>query len=79
MQEIALLSKGLKFIPAPKSINKALIKEELERFGKKLRFLWNFQNEESITISNPFKKKSTFNAKVEDAAIELHLTENYEN
>ena len=45
--EISLLSKGLKFISTPTSVNKALIKEKLECFGRKLRLLWNFQNEES--------------------------------
>ena len=69
-----MLSKGLKFIPTPTSVNKALIKEELECFGRKLRLLWHFRNEESITISNPFKKKSTFNPKGKDAAIELYLS-----
>ena len=34
-----LLSKGLKFIAIPTSVNKALIKEELECFGKKLHIL----------------------------------------
>ena len=72
--EVSLLSKGLKFIHTPKSVNKALIKEELECFGRKLRLLWHFRNEESITISNPFKKKSTFNPKGKDAAIELYLS-----
>ena len=71
---ISLLSKGLKFIPTPASVNKALIKEELECFCRKLRLLWHFWNEESITISNPFKKKSTFNPKGKDAAIELYLS-----
>ena len=35
--EISLLSRGLKFIPTPNSINKAKIKENLEAFGRKLR------------------------------------------
>ena len=72
--EISLLSKGLKFIPTPTSVNKASIKEELKCFGRKLRLLWHFRNEESITISNPFKKKSTFDPKGKDAAIELYLS-----
>ena len=38
--EISFLSKGLKVIPTPASVNKALIKEELECFGRKLRLLW---------------------------------------
>ena len=44
--EISLLSKGLKFIPTPKHINKALIKEELETYGRKLRLMRHYQNEE---------------------------------
>ena len=40
--EISFLSKGSKFIPTPTSVNKALIKEELECFGRKLRLLWHF-------------------------------------
>ena len=35
--EISFLSKGLKFIRIPPSVNKALIKEEC--FGRKLRLL----------------------------------------
>ena len=69
--EISLLSKDLKFIPTPTSVNKVLIKEELEYFGRKLRLLWHSRNGESIAISNPFKK-STFSPKV--AAIELYLS-----
>ena len=72
--EISFLSKGLKVIPTPASVNKALIKEELECFGRKLRLLWHFWKGESISISNPFKKKSTFNPKGKDAAIELYLS-----
>ena len=72
-EEISLLSKGLKFIPIATSVNKVLIKEELEYFGRQLRLLWYFRNEESINISNPFKTKSTFNPKGKDATIELYL------
>ena len=72
--EISLLSKGLKFVPTPKNINKAQIKEELEIFGRKLRLMWYFRNEEQESISNPFKKKSKFNPKNKDAAIELYLS-----
>ena len=72
--EISMLSKGLKFIPTPTSANKPLIKEELECFGRKLRLLWHFRNEYSITISNRFTKNSTFNPKGKDAAIEFYLS-----
>ena len=35
---ISLLSKGLKFVLTPMGINKAVIKEELETYGRKLRW-----------------------------------------
>ena len=46
---------------------------ELECFGRKLCLSWHFRNEESITISNPFKKKSSFNPKGKDE-LELCLS-----
>ena len=61
--EISLLSTGLKFIPMPKNSNKALIKEELETYGRKLRLMWHHRNEEREIIINPSKKKSKFNPK----------------
>ena len=72
--EISLLSKGLKFVPTPTSLNKAKIKEELEVFGRKLRLKWFFRNDDREFISNPFQKKSKFNPKRNDASIELYLS-----
>ena len=37
--EISVLFKGLKFVPTPRGINKALIKEELEAYSRKLRLM----------------------------------------
>ena len=70
--EISLLSKGLKFIPTPKHINKALIEEELENYGRKHRLMWHYRNEEPGAIINRFKKKSKFNLKQKDTAIEIY-------
>ena len=67
-------SKGLKFIPTPTNVNKALIEEELQCFGRKLPLLWHFRNEQSTTVSNPIKKMSTFNSEGKGAAIELYLS-----
>ena len=72
--EISLLSKGLKFVPTPRGINKALIKEELEAYGRKLRLMWHFRNDERELSYDPFKKKSKFDPKRKDAAIELYLS-----
>ena len=35
--EILILSKGLNFVPTPKRIDKANLKQELEVFGRKIR------------------------------------------
>ena len=72
--EISLLSKGLKFIPTPKHINKARIKEEPETYGRKLRLMWHYRNQEREIIINPFKKKPKFNPKRKDAATEIYLS-----
>ena len=69
--EISLLSKGLQFVPTPKHFNKALLREELENFGRKLRLKWFFRNDERQFNINPFKQKSKFNPAKNDAAIEF--------
>ena len=43
--EISVLSKGLKFFPTPKQINKVKIKEEIEVYGRNLRLIWHFRND----------------------------------
>ena len=71
--KISLLSKGLKFVPTPKHINKAKIKEEIEVYGRKLRLMRHFRNDHREFDLNPFKKKSKFNPNG-DAAIEMYLS-----
>ena len=56
------------------SLNKAKIKEGLEDFGRKLRLMWFFRNDDRETIINPFQKKSKFNPKRNDASIEIYLS-----
>ena len=66
---------GLKFVPTPRGINKALIKEELDAYGRKLRLMWHFRNDEREFSYDPFKKKSKLNPERKDAAIfELYLS-----
>ena len=72
--EISLLSKSLKFIPTPKHTNKALIKEELETYGRKLKLMWHYRNEKREITINPFKQKSKFNPKRKDTDIEIYLS-----
>lgn len=71
--EISLLSKGLKFVPTTHGVNIASLKEELEIFGRRLRLMWHFRNEEKSQIYNPFQPKSQFNPKGKDVAIEMYL------
>ena len=71
--EVSLLSKGLQFVPSPKHITKAKIKEEIEVYGRKLRLMWHFRNDHREFDVNPFKKKSKFNRK-RDAALEMYLS-----
>ena len=71
--EVSVLSKGLKFCPTAKEIDRAKIKEDLEKFGRRLRLKWYYRNEEQEFSTNPFRKKSSFNPK-HDAAIEVYLS-----
>ena len=71
--EISLLSKGLKFVPTPKHVNKAKTKEEIEVHRRKLRLMWDFRNKHREFDANPFRKKSKFNPKG-NAAIEMYLS-----
>ena len=73
--EISLLSKALKFVPTPNRIDKGKLKQELEVFGRKLRLMWHFRNDERIFDCNTkFKPKSTFNPKNKDVIIETYLS-----
>ena len=73
--EVSLLSKGLKFVPTPLRVDKIRLREELETFGRRLRLLWHFRDEEeNNTMINPFRPKSKFNPKGKDAAIEIYLS-----
>ena len=73
--EISLLLKGLKFVPIPNMIDKAKLKQELEVFGRKLRLMWHFRNDETVFNCNTkFRPKSTFNPKNKDVIIETYLS-----
>ncbi|XP_066911610.1 uncharacterized protein [Clytia hemisphaerica] len=70
--------KRLKFIPTPRFVDKAALKNDLERFGRKLRLKWFFRNDERDFVPDQFKKKSNrsknFNPRNQDAAIEMYLS-----
>ena len=60
--------------PTPKQFNKALLREELENFGRKLRLKCFFLNDQRQFNINLFKQKSKFNPAKNDAAIEFYLS-----
>ena len=55
--DVSLLSKGLKFCPTSINIYKSTLKEDLEKFGRKLRLQWHYRSDTRIFDSNPFKPK----------------------
>ena len=62
-------------MPTPNRIDKTKLKQELEVFGRKLRLMWHFQNDERIFDCNKkFRSKSTFNPKNKDVFIETYLS-----
>ena len=72
--EVFLLSQGLKLCPAPNSVHKSVLKEDLEKFGTTLRLKWHYRNEERTFDPNPFRLKLKFNPSKTDAAMELYLS-----
>ena len=56
--EISLLSKGLKFVPTANKIDRVKLKTELEEYGRKLRLMWCFRNDEKPFPYEKFRPKS---------------------
>ena len=63
--------KGLKF--CPNGVDKSVVKEDLEKFGRILRLKWHRNHERTFNL-NLFRPKSKFNPSKTDAAIELYLS-----
>ena len=62
-------------MPTPNRIDKAKLKQDLENFGRKLRLMWRFWNEEkTFDCNKKFRPKSTFNPKNKDVIIETYLS-----
>ena len=57
--EISLLSKGLKFVPTPTYVDRSLLKQDIEKFARKLRLKWHFRNNRNdSTTYDRFRKKT---------------------
>ena len=72
--EISLLSKGLKFVPSANKIDGAKLKRELKEYGRKLRLMWHFRNDERTFLIDEFRPKSSFNPRNKDTIIETYLS-----
>ena len=72
--EIPLLSKCLKFVPSANKIDRAKLKRELEEYGRKLRLMWHFRNDERTFLIDEFRPKSSFNTRNKDNIIETYLS-----
>ena len=70
--DVFLLSEGLKFCRTPNSVDKPVLKVDLEKFVRTLRLKWHYRNDERTFDPNPFRTKSKFNPSKTDAAISLH-------
>ena len=68
------MSKGLKFVPTANKIDRAKLKIELEEYGRKLRPMWHFRNDEKPFSYEKFRPKSTFNPRNKDTVIETYLS-----
>ena len=71
--EISLLSEGPKFVLTANKIVQAKLKRKLEEYGRKLRLMWHFRNDNKPFSQQRFKPKSTFNLRNKDAVIETYL------
>ena len=47
---------------------------ELEEYGRKLRLIWHFRNDEKPFLYEKFRPKSTFNRWTKDTVIESYLS-----
>ena len=73
---VSMLSKGkgLKFAPTVNKIDQAKLKTELEEYGRKLRLMWHFRNDERSFVADRFRPKSSFNSKNKGAITETYLS-----
>ena len=73
----------MKFLFCPRVLNlfqllntltKLVLRKNLKPMAENLRLMWHYRNQEREIIINPFKKKSKFNPKRKDAAIEIYFS-----
>ena len=72
--EICLFSESLKFVLSANKIDRAKLKRELEEYGRKLRLMWHFRNDERTFTAEKFRPKSSFNPRNKFDIIETYLS-----
>ena len=70
--EISYLFKGLKLVPAANKIDRKMLKSELEEYGRELRLMWIFRENERPLPYERFRPKSTFNPRNKDTVIKTY-------
>ena len=58
--EQSLLSKGLKFIPAPSKIDKNVLENSVHEFSRRLKITYFFRNNRHSQAKSKFRKKSNW-------------------
>ena len=61
-------------MPSANKIDRAKLKRELEEYGRKLRLMWHFRNDERTFTAEKFRPKSSFNPRNKDAITETYLS-----
>ena len=73
--ELALLSKGLTFIPTPEKFDKHQIKLDVEEFGRQIKLRLFFKDEERDFSNTPaFRVPSTWTPAINMVELEVYLS-----
>ena len=73
--EVAVLSKGLTFSPAPSDLDKARLKDDIEKCKRRMRLNWFFRDEpdsKDLSTTNKFKCNSSWSPSVADTLLDSY-------
>jgi len=74
--EVSLLSKGLKFFPTPKELDRAAIKRDFKDFERWIKYKYHFllnPSEQDIQSFRQFREKSVWKPNIEDPVVAICL------
>ena len=71
--DVSLLSKGLKFCPTPKEIDKAELRADLEEFKRRIRLKWHFKDNNK-TEKQLFRNRSNWQPPKNNLLLENYLS-----